>query len=210
VGSILILTYIFTLQFRVELMEEISHMIDHKLSGNHVQPPSHAPVVVNCPPIHKEVLSFVDFKRLKIDKKLQKLQMRTQKMSLDLVDASSAYHKAKGERKLSKISRRMEQLEAKKNKISARKCSREVAVSMDMLEPMVSAPVTIEPEEDEQMQVGQTEAPLVESGPKCFYDACVLTDDDSVLHVAVGSTFAKNWRVKNIGEFAWTEKVCYC
>jgi len=193
-------------------MEEISHMIDHKLSGNYVQPPSNPPVVGNCPPpsIHKEVLSFVDFKRLKIDKKIQKLQMRTQKMSLDLVDASSVYHKAKGERKLSKISRRMEQLEAKKSKISARKCSREVAISIDMVEPMVSVPDTIEHEEVEQMQVGQSEASLVESGPKSFYDACVLTDDDSVLHVAVGSAFAKSWRVKNIGEYPWTNKVCGC
>lgn len=191
-------------------MEEISHMIDHKLSGNLVQPPSNTHVVgSNCPgaPIHKEVLSFVDFKRLKIDKKLQKLQKRTQKMSLDLVDAASAYHKAKGERKLSKISRRMEQLEAKKSKFSARKCSREVAVSTEMDEPMFPVPVMIVPEEVEHMQ---TEAPVVESGPKSLYDACVLSDDDSVLHVAVGSAFVKSWRVKNIGEYPWTNKVCYC
>jgi hypothetical protein len=192
-------------------MEEISHMIDHKLSGNHMQPPASPLVVGNCPPIHKEVLSFVDFKRLKIDKKLQKLQKRTQKMSLDLEDAASAHHKAKGERKLSKISRRMEQLEAKKSKISARKCSREVPVATQMDEPMFSVPVMIEPDEVEQMQGVQTEAALVEStGPKSLYDACVLTDDDSVLHVAVGSAFAKTWRVKNVGEFPWTNKVCCC
>lgn len=190
-------------------MDEISVMIDHKLSGSLVPPTPNPPVVGNSLPTQNEVLTFVDFKRLKIDKKLQKLQKRTQKMSLDLEDVSSAYHKAKGERKLSKISRRMEQLEAKKSKISARKCSREVAVATEteMGEPMVSMPVVIEPEEVEQMQVGQTAAPVVESGPKSLFDACVLTEDDSVLHVAVGSTFAKSWRVKNIGEFTWTDKV---
>lgn len=187
----------------------MKYIIDQKLSENHVQTPSSPPVDGNCHPIRKEMLSFVDFKRLKIDKKLQKLQNRTQKMSLDLEDAGSAYHKAKGERKLSKISKRMEQLEAKKSKISTKKCGREVALVTEMDEPMLSVPVMIEPEPVEQMQGMQTEAALLESAePKSLFDACVLTADDSVLHVAVGSAFVKSWRIKNVGEFPWTDKVC--
>jgi len=181
------------------MMGEISELIDHKLAQKHGGGPGPAKQC-GSGALHREPLSSTDFKCLKIDKKLQKLQKRTQMMSLEMDDVAPSHHKVRGERKLSKMSKRMEQLEAKRCKILARKMGRLPSAPEEVVP---SVPVMVAPEVEEMQMTLSTEAA---SPPPSQYDACVLSEE-AVLHVAVGSAFTKTWKVKNVGELPWTDKV---
>ncbi|XP_059476917.1 uncharacterized protein LOC132197579 isoform X2 [Neocloeon triangulifer] len=211
-------------KFRAELMEEIGQVIDEKLSHKHHRHHGPKPDHHHGPKhehhhgprhdhhhgsrhgaVHKEMLSTADFKCMKIERKLQKLQSKTQKMSLELDDVpETSQYKHKGERKLGRLSRKMEQLESKRCHIMAKKVSRTVLEPRE--EPTASAPVSMEPQ---IMPMESSNNSSIENErPARKYDAAILTENKPVLERKLdnGSIFSYQWVVRNVGELPWDDK----
>ncbi|CAB3360594.1 Hypothetical predicted protein [Cloeon dipterum] len=197
-------------KFRSEMVAEIGQMIDEKLTlrhgrhhhHHHNKHGDHARHETGPHELHKGALGMVDIKCMKLEKKLQKLQSRSQKMSLELDEAAGpSTYKHKGERKLGKMTRKMEQLEARRSKIIAKKTLRMPMESREQLD--ASAPVYEEPKY-ENVPLSPPES----IRPSSKYDAIVLLEGETsiVNKLEEGNIYSALWVVKNVGEMAWNEK----